>query len=44
MAPNFAMTVERVLQETGTDPAKVFLEVTESAFLEDGPRTLSVLQ
>ncbi|MDQ3627698.1 MAG: EAL domain-containing protein [Actinomycetota bacterium] len=44
MAPGFDLTVERVLEKTGVDPVKVFLEVTESAFLEDGPRALSVLQ
>jgi diguanylate cyclase (GGDEF)-like protein len=44
MAPGFVETVHRVLDSTGTDPQRVFLEVTESAFLEDGPRALSVLE
>jgi diguanylate cyclase (GGDEF)-like protein len=44
MAPGFEDTVARVLESTGTDPARVLLEVTESAFLEDGPRALSVLE
>nr|MBA2443932.1 bifunctional diguanylate cyclase/phosphodiesterase [Nocardioidaceae bacterium] len=44
MASGFETMVERVLQATGTDPAEIFLEVTESAFLEDGPRALSVLE
>jgi diguanylate cyclase (GGDEF)-like protein len=44
MAPDLASTVNRVLTATGTDPASISLEVTENAFLEDGPRALSVLQ
>jgi diguanylate cyclase (GGDEF)-like protein len=44
MAPGFHQTVDRILSTTGTDPQKVLLEVTESAFLEDGPRALSVLE
>lgn len=44
MAPDFAVTLERVLAETDTDAADVGLEVTESVFLEDGPRALSVMQ
>jgi predicted signal transduction protein with EAL and GGDEF domain len=44
MAPDFGGMVERVLKATGTDPAAVHLEVTESAFIEDGPRALSVLE
>ncbi len=44
MAPDFDGMVERVLNATGTDPAAVHLEVTESAFIEDGPRALSVLE
>lgn len=44
MAPGFDTTVARVLEATGTDPASVYLEVTESAFLEDGPRALTMLE
>jgi diguanylate cyclase (GGDEF)-like protein len=44
MAPGFVETVDRVLASTSTDPGRVLLEVTESAFLEDGPRALSVLE
>jgi EAL domain-containing protein (putative c-di-GMP-specific phosphodiesterase class I) len=44
MAPGFDITVARVLEATGTDPDSVFLEVTESAFLEDGPRALTMLE
>lgn len=44
MGPAFAQTVERVLQDTGADPAAVCLEVTESVFLADVPRALAVMQ
>jgi diguanylate cyclase (GGDEF)-like protein len=44
MAPDLTATVARVLEATGTDPAAIALEVTETAFLEDEPRALSVLQ
>ncbi len=44
MAPGFEATVKHVLETTGTDPASIFLEVTESAFLEDGPRAFAVLK
>jgi diguanylate cyclase (GGDEF)-like protein len=44
MAPGFDGMVERVLDATGIDPAAVQLEVTESAFIEDGARALSVLE
>lgn len=44
MASGFPTTVERVLEMTRTDPTDIFLEVTESTFLEDGPRANSVLQ
>lgn len=43
MAPGFDVTVKSVLDNTSTDPSDIFLEVTETAFLEDGPRALSVL-
>ena len=43
MGPSFAHTVERVLDATGVDPAAVCLEVTESLFLADVPRVLTVL-
>ena len=41
VGPAFAETVAAVLAETGTDPASVFLEVTESAFFEDAARTVA---
>jgi diguanylate cyclase (GGDEF)-like protein len=44
MAPDFHASVERALRRTGVDPASVCLEVTENAFLEDGPRALTVLK
>jgi diguanylate cyclase (GGDEF)-like protein len=44
IAPGFESMVRRVLDSTGTDPSTICLEVTESAFLEDGPRALLVLQ
>lgn len=43
MGPAFAATVARVLTETGSDPASVFLEVTESLFLDDPDRAAAVL-
>ncbi len=43
MGPAFVQTVERVLAETGADPASLCLEVTESVFLADVPRALAVL-
>jgi diguanylate cyclase (GGDEF)-like protein len=44
VGPAFAETVAQVLAETGTDPAQVFLEVTESVFFEDAPRATAVLR
>jgi diguanylate cyclase (GGDEF)-like protein len=44
MAPDFAVTLQRILAETDTDAANIGVEVTESAFLDDGQRALSVLQ
>lgn len=44
MSPNFERTVRDVLDSTGIDPSSLFLEVTESVLLDDGPRALSVLQ
>ncbi len=43
MAPDFAATVAEVLAETGTDPRRVTLEVTESVFIHDSARALHVL-
>jgi diguanylate cyclase (GGDEF)-like protein len=43
MGPSFAHAVQRVLGETGADPAAVCLEVTETVFLTDAPRALAVL-
>jgi len=44
MGPAFADTVQRVLDDTGVDPTAVVLEVTESVFLADAARALTVLQ
>jgi diguanylate cyclase (GGDEF)-like protein len=44
IAAGFELTIKRVLDATGMDPANLFLEVTESVFLEDGPRALAVLE
>jgi EAL domain-containing protein (putative c-di-GMP-specific phosphodiesterase class I) len=44
VGPAFAETVARVLAETRTDPAHIFLEVTESVFFEDAPRATAVLR
>ncbi len=44
MAPGLDVTVKRALEATGVNPAQVFLEVTENAFLEDGTRAGSVLE
>ncbi len=44
MTPGFDETVEQVLRSTGVDPASLFLEVTETVFLENGPRALSALK
>ena len=43
LAPGFAATVGRVLLETDTDPTLLTLEVTESVFIRDSERVLSVL-
>jgi diguanylate cyclase (GGDEF)-like protein len=43
MAPNFVTTVAAVLADTGTEARAVTLEVTESAFIQDGARALVVL-
>lgn len=43
MSPGFAATVAGVLSDTGTDPQRVTLEVTESVFVQDGGRALGVL-
>ena len=43
MAPDFAATVAAVLNETGTDPRRVTLELTESVFIHDSARALRVL-
>ena len=44
MAADFHTSVQRTLRRTGIDPAGVCLEVTENAFLEDGPRAMTVLK
>jgi diguanylate cyclase (GGDEF)-like protein len=42
--PDFCRTVEAVLDRENVDPATVILELTESIFIQDGPRALTVLQ
>jgi EAL domain-containing protein (putative c-di-GMP-specific phosphodiesterase class I) len=44
MQPTFAKTIERVLLDTEADPDAVCLEITESVFLADAPRALTVLR
>lgn len=44
MSAGFAAGVAEVLSETGTEPRLVTLEVTESAFVQDGERALIVLE
>jgi diguanylate cyclase (GGDEF)-like protein len=43
MTPGFPATVAGVLSDTGTDPQRITLEITESVFVQDGGRALSVL-
>jgi len=43
MGSGFRDTVARILDTTGMDPAALVLEVTESIFLDDGPRAMTVL-
>jgi len=43
MSADFAATVASVLSDTGTPPEVLTLEVTESVFLHDGDRALTVL-
>jgi diguanylate cyclase (GGDEF)-like protein len=44
MGPDYVAAVADVLTSTGTDPASVTLEVTESIFIQDGDRALVVLE
>ena len=43
MSPGFPAMVAGVLSDTGTDPQRITLEVTESVFVQDGGRALGVL-
>jgi diguanylate cyclase (GGDEF)-like protein len=43
MAQDFAGTVAKVLEDTGTDPKRLTIEVTESVFIKDDERALRVL-
>ena len=43
MAPGFVATVESTLSLTDTDAKDICLEITESAFVQDGDRALAVL-
>jgi diguanylate cyclase (GGDEF)-like protein len=43
MSPGFALMVEAILAESGTDPAILTLEVTESVFVQDADRAVVVL-
>jgi len=42
--PNLAFVVESVLEETGLDPRRLELEITETALLKDRDGTLSTLR
>lgn len=43
-APNFAQTVETILQETGLDPSRLEIEITETALVRDMGRALTTLR
>jgi diguanylate cyclase (GGDEF)-like protein len=43
MAPGFLATVKNILALTHTDAKNICLEITESAFVQDGERALTVL-
>ncbi len=43
MVPGYVSSVEHVMSSTGTAPATVTLEVTESVFIQDSERALVVL-
>ncbi len=43
-APGFAETVEAVLHDTGIDPTRLELEITETALIRDIGRALSALR
>lgn len=43
MGAAFVEMVDRVLRETGADPQTLWLEITETVFLADGPRALQVM-
>jgi diguanylate cyclase (GGDEF)-like protein len=43
MSPDYTASVAAVLTDTGTEPGRVILEVTESVFAEDAERALFVL-
>ncbi len=43
MGPGFAETVEQVLHDTGTDPADLYLEITETVLIDDSSRAAAVL-
>lgn len=41
--PNFTGTVMQILKDTGVDPERLELELTESVLLDDNPETAAVL-
>jgi diguanylate cyclase (GGDEF)-like protein len=43
MGPEFSTAVERILHETGMDPARLHLEVTESLLMDDMSRSQAAL-
>jgi diguanylate cyclase (GGDEF)-like protein len=43
MSPGFAADIAALLAAAGADPATITLEVTESAFIQDGQRAMMVL-
>jgi diguanylate cyclase (GGDEF)-like protein len=42
--PDFARTVSQVLRETGLDPCRLELEITESGVLQEGGATLATIR
>ena len=43
LTPGFTATIGRILEQTGVDPATLILEMTETIFIADGDRALTVL-
>ena len=43
MAPGFCASVARILADTGLDPSLLILEMTETIFIADGDRAMTVI-